>query len=154
MNMENKFNEKFAEFIFAFPDHRNMVLSTSFEDRVTSRMMSIIQSDDCFYFQTDITSRKAEQILCNKKVSLCIDNIQIDGACECIGKPLDNKKFCALFSKHFSSAYHLYTSLENERLFIIHPTRIQKWIYDNDIPYIEIFDCENHKYNRTAYAVK
>ncbi|HBN39051.1 MAG TPA: pyridoxamine 5'-phosphate oxidase, partial [Ruminococcaceae bacterium] len=64
------------------------------------------------------------------------------------------KKFCALFSKHFSVAYQLYTSLGNERLFRIVPVRIQKWIYGNGMPYIEIFDCENHKYKRTAYVVE
>lgn len=152
--MGNEFREKFAGFIFDFSDHRNMVLSTSFEDRVTSRMMSVIQIDGCFYFQANITSRKAEQILRNKNVSLCIDNIQIDGICESIGRPLDNEKFCVLFSKHFSVAYQLYTSLENERLFKIEPVRIQKWIYENGMPYIEIFDCKNHKYKRTAYVVE
>lgn len=152
--MGNEFREKFADFISDFSDHRNMVLSTSFDDRVTSRMMSVIQLDGCFYFQADITSRKAEQILHNKNVSLCIDNIQIDGICESIGKPLNHKKFCALFSKHFSVAYQLYTSLGNERLFRIVPVRIQKWIYGNGMPYIEIFDCENHKYKRTAYVVE
>lgn len=152
--MGNEFREKFAGFISDFSDHRNMVLSTSFEDRVTSRMMSVIQIDGCFYFQADIMSRKAEQILHNENVSLCIDNIQIDGICEIIGRPLDNEKFCVLFLKHFSVAYQLYTSLENERLFKIEPVRIQKWIYKNSMPYIEIFDCENHKYKRTAYVVQ
>lgn len=149
--MNKEFKEKFEQFIAEFSDHRNMVLSTSYNDRVTSRMMSVIQLDGHFYFQADIESRKAKQILRNKNVSLCIDNIQIDGECVLIGVPSENKKFCALFSKHFSLAYKLYTGLENERLFAVKPVRIQKYVYENKKPYVEILDFKDSTHKKIMY---
>ncbi len=149
--MNEEFKEKFEQFIAEYSDHKTMVLSTSYNDRVTSRMMSIIQLDGDFYFQADIMSRKAEQILYNKNVSLCIDNIQIDGHCEIVGIPLKNANFCKLFQKYFSSAYELYSRLENERLFAVKPVRIQKWVYENNKPYVEIFDFQDNTYTKTMY---
>lgn len=149
MNKEVK--EKFKQFITEFSDHRNMVLSTSCNDKVTSRMMSIIQIDGNFYFQADIKSRKVKQILHNKNVSLCIDNIQIDGECVLIGAPSENEKFCGLFSKYFNSAYNLYTGLDDEKLFVVKPVRIQKWVYENQKPYIEIFDLKDSTFKKIMY---
>ncbi len=75
--MEN-FNCKVKEFFDGFGTGKKMVLSTSHNDIVTSRMMSIVLIEGVFYFQTDITFRKYEQIKNNPKVSLCIDNMQIE----------------------------------------------------------------------------
>lgn len=149
--MNKEFKEKFETFIAEFPDRKNMVLSTSYNDEVTSRMMSVIQIDGNFYFQTDIQSRKAQQIRHNKNVSLCMDNVQIDGVCEMIGTPAENLKFLELFSKYFNTAYNLYTKSENERLFVIKPVKIYKWVYQNNKPFTEFFDIKEHTFNRIAY---
>ena len=135
-------------------DHGKMVLSTSLNDQVTSRMMSVIIQNRQFYFQTDITFRKCEQLQYNSNVALCTDNIQIEGICEQIGKPIDYDFFCRLFRQYFSGSYDRYTNLENERLFLVKPCFIQKWIYENGEPFIETFDFKTSKYTKKAYCAQ
>lgn len=69
------FLDKIRLFFSDFGKGRKMVLSTSENNRVSSRMMSIIQIDRIFYFQTDIKMNKYHQIISNNNVALCIDNI-------------------------------------------------------------------------------
>ena len=115
----NTFSDKFEAFLSDFGKGRKMVLSTSENDIVSSRMMSVVQIDGVFYFQTDITFRKYRQLSANPNVALCIDNIQIEGICEEIGQPLQNALFCERFEECFKGSYDAYTSLKNERLFAV-----------------------------------
>lgn len=129
-----------------------MVLSTSEGNRVSSRMMSVVQLDGVFYFQTDRTSHKYHQIVCNHHVALCIDNMQIEGVCEELGHPLEYDPFCDIFQKCFKGAYDAYSSLKNERLFAVKPTFIQQWIYQESIPYIETFEINTQAYKIHKYV--
>lgn len=78
-------------------ESKKMVLSTSLNDVVTSRMMSIVVLNKKIYFQTDRTFRKYKQIKENPQVSLCIDNIQMEGYCEQVGIPSDNAEFVDVY---------------------------------------------------------
>lgn len=148
------FKQRTAELFDEIGEAKKMVLSTSFNDNVTSRMMSIIVMDGEFYFQTDKTFRKYEQLKNNSKAALCTDNIQVEGVCECLGSPLENEAFCELYKKHFYFSYEQYTSLENEILFSLKPIYIKKWIYENGNPYEEEFDFVNETYEKKAYVGK
>lgn len=148
----NRFNGKYDAFLIEFGQGRKIVLSTSENNRVSSRMMSVIQIDGKFYFQTDITMKKYRQIKSNRNVALCIDNIQIEGVCEEIGHPLDNSQFCSLYQKCFQGSFNAYSSLKNERLFAVKPLFVERWIYSDMGPCIEIFDIENKQYNYKKYA--
>lgn len=128
-----------------------MVLSTSLNDVVTSRMMSVVILDGRLYFQTDRTLRKYGQLTGNANVALCADNLQIEGRCEEAGRPLENAAFCAAYRKHFPGSYDAYTALKNERLFSVTPTRIERWIYLEGAPYLEIFDVEARRRCLTRY---
>lgn len=132
-------------------EHRNMVLSTSFEDNVTSRMMSIIILNDVFYFQTDKNSEKYKQLQKNPRASLCTDNFQIEGACEELGHPLENSAFCALYEKYYPDAFKRYTSLAGESLFSFEPAYIKKWIYECGEPHEEIFDFSHKIHEKKKY---
>jgi uncharacterized pyridoxamine 5'-phosphate oxidase family protein len=149
--MSNIFIKKTEEFFADIGTAKNMVLSTSLNDRVTSRMMSVIIYNNKFYFQTDNAFRKYRQIIHNPYVSLCFDNVQIEGRCVELGKPMDNFKFCELYKEYFISSYNKYTKLENERLFIVEPNYIQKWIYIDKKPLIEKFDFITEKYITETY---
>lgn len=129
-----------------------MVLSTSLNDIVTSRTMCIIVLDEKLYFQTDKTFRKYRQLKGNSNVSLCIDNIQIEGYCEEVGIPLESIGFSNAFKRHFGGSYTAYTSLKNERLFVVKPTFIERWLYIDSTPYIEIFDVANKRYSLSQYV--
>lgn len=145
------FSKAYAGFFAEFGESRKMVLSTSAEDIVTSRTMSIIAFQEQFYFQTDKTFRKYSQLIQNPRVALCIDNIQIEGRCKEAGRPLEHAEFARLYQTHFLSSYTRYTSLENERLFIVTPTRIERWLYMDNVPYLEVLDIGNRQYSLERY---
>ena len=56
------FREKYKEFVMEFNNGKTMVLSSSENDKVTSRMMSVVCVDGLLYFQTDKTFRKYHQL--------------------------------------------------------------------------------------------
>ena len=47
--------------------------------------------------------------------------------------------------------YKRYSLLENEVLFEITPTYIERWIYMDSVPFIEIYDILNRKYLLDEY---
>lgn len=144
-------NYRLQEFYEGFGSGKKMVLSTSQNNKVSSRMMSVVLIDGVFYFQTDKTFRKYEQIKDNPNIALCIDNIQVEGVCLEIGHPSNNKEFCTVFEACFKGSYEAYSSLENERLFVVKPTYIEKWEYKDGKPFIEILDIENKVYKNIEY---
>ena len=146
------FKEKYFEFFEKIGISKFMVLSTSKDDFVTSRMMSIIVIDEKFYFQTDKNFKKYNQIIANPNVSLCIDNIQINGICCDVGRPIENKIFCEIFKEKYPSSYQNYSLLESERLLEIEPAYIECWHYIEGVPYIEVFDVKNKKYTMKKYV--
>lgn len=141
-------------FFEEFKNYKQMVLSTSFEDRVTSRMMSVVEQYGIFYFQADIKSRKYQQLCRNANVALCIDNLQIEGVCEEQGPPLEHKIFCKLYMKYFTGSYDAYSHLKNERVFAVKPIFIQKWVYENTKPFIEILNFEKFTYEKKPYIAE
>ena len=146
-----QFKEKLEKLFMDIGSSRKMVLSTSYQDKVTSRMMSIIVLDGCFYFQTDRTFRKYEQMKKNSNVALCIDNFQIEGVCRELGHPSENPDFCEEYEKSFKNSYDRYTSHAQERLFVVKPCYIQKWIYEDGEPFVEAFDLKAGNYSKTLY---
>ena len=106
----NTFSQKYGTFLSEFGKGRKMVLSTSENNRVSSRMMSVVQIDGIFYFQTDATLNKYHQIKSNHNVALCIDNIQIEGICEEMGHPLEHASFCDIFQECFKGSYDAYSA--------------------------------------------
>lgn len=146
-----QFPEKYGAFLEEFGRGRKMVLSTSENGRVSSRMMSVVRINGGFYFQTDIELRKYRQLTANKYAALCIDNIQIEGICEELGHPLGSSAFCEVFRECFRGSYDAYTSLENERLFVLKPLFAERWIYSAGVPSIEKFDIENEQYSCEKY---
>lgn len=146
-------NNKISEFFISFGTHKNMVLSTAANNEVHSRMMSIVCFEEKFYFQTDENFNKCCDIEVNCNVSLCIDNISIEGLCSCIGKPAENKKFCEIFKTAFPKSYELYTNLENEVLYEIVPQYIKLWQYENNEPYIKIYDIKSREIKTEKYLL-
>ncbi len=142
----NDFQEKLQSFFSDFGKGKTMVLSTSADGVVSSRMMSVVQIDGKFFFQTDRELRKYSQLKNNRNVALCIDNIQIEGVCEELGHPKNNAEFRNAFMDCFKGSYDAYTSLENERLFSVDPVFIERWVYADGKPFIETFDFLKREY--------
>ena len=117
-------------------------------------MMSLVLIDGKFYFQTDLNLRKYQQLKSNPNVALCIDNLQIEGICEEIGHPLDNTAFCKAYKQCYKHAFDSYTALKNERLFLVTPTYIERWVYKEKIPYLEAFKIDKKEYQSIRYEGK
>lgn len=150
--METAFAQQKNLFFRQLGEHGCMVLSTSLHDEVTSRMMSFIIQDGKFYFQTDKRFRKYAQLKGNSRVSLCRDNMAMEGICSEMGKPSDFPAFCELYQKYFSASYRRYTDMEEERLFVVTPVRLEKWIYEDNQPYMEILDFQSRTYEKVRYV--
>lgn len=150
--MENNYKIKQKEVFDQIGDHAKIVLASSQNNHVSARKMSFLIKDNLFYFQTDKTFHKYQDIKANPYVALCIDNIQIEGICEEIGHPLDNEEFCEQFKIHFLSSFEAYSHLENERLMVIKPTFIQRWSYINGYPIIEQLYINEEKYSELEYT--
>ena len=146
------FEDMYRAFLQEFGKGRKMVLSTSLQDHVTSRMMSVIQRKGIFYFQTDREMRKYEQLSGNPRVALCIENIQIEGLCREIGRPLEEPEFCCLYEQCFPGSFLRYSALEKERLFAVTPLRVERWLYLGGIPFWEEMDVERRTYIRKEYV--
>lgn len=144
--------KKFESFLVEFTRGKTMVLSSSLNDKVSSRMMSIVCIDGVFYFQTDKTFRKYNQLIQNPQVALCTENIQIEGICTEIGHPLEDCIFCNIYKECFGNSFIKYSSLNNERLFAVTPTYVERWLYIEAVPFIEIFDVEKQEYSLYEYA--
>ncbi len=147
----NDFSDKYRCFLSDFGSGRTMVLSTSEDNIVSSRMMSVVLIDGAFYFQTDVTFKKYRQLTRNPNVALCIDNIQIEGICEELGHPLQFPLFCTRFQECFKGSFDAYTSLKNERLFVVKPTDVERWIYKDGVPFIESFAVSTQEYDLSEY---
>lgn len=147
----NKFKKEYDKFLDEFGKGRKMVLSSSENDRVSSRLMSIVQMNGNFYFQTDKTFKKYSQIVNNPNCALCIDNIQMEGICKEIGHPMSNIDFCNIYQECFNTSYEKYSSIGNERLFMFTPTYLERWIYINDIPFLELYEIERKIYKLAEY---
>ena len=145
------YERKLSELFRTIGKVRKMVLSTSFDNRVTSRMMSFVIFDNKFYCQTDKTFLKYQQIKSNPNVALCIDNIQIEGIAKNIGKPLENKKFINLFKQYYKTSYEIYSFLENEILLEIEPTFIGVWTYKDFIPIREFYNLDTKETKEESY---
>ena len=146
------FTEKYENFLTEFAKGKKMVLSSSENDKVTSRMMSIVCIDGLFYFQTDKNLRKYHQLISNPHIALCIDNIQIEGTCEEIGHPMDNPLFCSKYEECFRGSFKAYSSLKNERLFVVNPMYVERWVYIEGVPFMETFDVKNEEYSLDKYV--
>jgi len=128
------------EIILNLEKNRNWVLSTSYMDQVTSRSMSIINKGLNIYFQTGNTYIKHTQMQQNKNVSLCLNNISIEGIAEEIGswKDENNKELMELYKSVHPGSFESYGALEVQVVYKIKPEKVKLWKYEGGKPFREI----------------
>ena len=149
--MQNKYQQKYTEIFQQIGDHAKLVLATSLNNKVSARTMRFVILEGSLYFQTDKEMRKYQDIKGNPNVALCFSNIQLEGICEEIGRPIEHEDFCRLFQQHFPSSFEAYSQLPNERLFVVRPTFIQRWSYINGSPMIERLYLHEKQYHEEVY---
>lgn len=100
------YDEVEKSFINDLEKHERIVLSTCLENKVTSRMMCFVYFDQSIYFLTGRRSNKCKQIEGNSNVSLCIENIQLEGIATIIGHPSEKQN--ELISNIFGNKFPFY----------------------------------------------
>jgi general stress protein 26 len=138
--MEINYKDLEKEIIMNLEKNKIWVLSTSYMDQVTSRSMSITNIGLDIYFQTHISYVKYNQMQYNKNVSLCFNNISIEGIAEEIGSWKDdkNKELMQLYKSSHQGSFEKYGALEGQIVFKIKPQKVKLWKYLNGKPFREI----------------
>lgn len=128
------------EIVSILEKNKTWVLSTSLNDEVSSRSMSIINEDLTIYFQTNECYLKDNQMKYNPKVSLFYSNISIEGIAEHIGNWLDekNNNLLELYKKNHLGSFEYYGLLEGQVVYKITPKVIKVWKYVDKKPLREI----------------
>ncbi len=88
--MNSELKEKYSAFFDSIEYGNHMALGTCDADRVSVRSMSVVKYMSCFYFQSDVNSRKAHSLRKNNRASLCFGNISMEGYVTEIGHPRDH----------------------------------------------------------------
>lgn len=132
-------------------DNAIMVLATSHNDRVTARNVLIASNGLDLYFFTWGHSRKCIQIRENPIVSLCKDDVQIEGVAEILGRLLDekNKEYADILRNKFPDSVERWEHRPGMVIVRVRPTSIATAgeITDDQI-YLDYVDLVNE----TAYA--
>jgi len=146
------FEEECEAFFKTLGEAKKMVLATCSQNRTTARMMSCIILNEKFYFQTEKSLLKYSQICKNPLVALCTENIQVEGKCRILGRPLENNPFAQSFEKHYAGSFKNYSHMENEVLCEATPSLITLWCYDeHGKPFRKFYNFVDETYNIQYY---
>jgi uncharacterized pyridoxamine 5'-phosphate oxidase family protein len=130
-----------------------MALATSSQNHPTVRLVSCIVYKNKILFQTGTDLIKYKQICENNNVALCVDNIQIEGIANIIGKTNDkhNKEIMETYKEYYKTSYETYSQNEKEILIEVIPMKIVKWDYENGKPYRIFIDINNNLIRKEMY---
>ncbi|MGL4848471.1 MAG: pyridoxamine 5'-phosphate oxidase family protein [Clostridium sp.] len=134
--MRLNYNDLKNEVISNLEKNKTWVLSTALNNNVSSRSMSIINVGLDIYFQTNKCYLKYNQLKENNNISLCFNNISIEGIAEEIGNWTDeqNKELMELYKKVHPSSFKAYGLLDGQVVYKITPKKIKMWKYINGNP--------------------
>ncbi len=134
--MNINYKELSDEIITALEKNHIWVLSTASEGHVSSRSMSIVNKGLDIYFQTHTCYSKHKQMSENPNVSLCFNNISIEGEAEVIGDWRDekNQELLELYKSVHPGSYGAYGLLEGQVVYHIKPRLVKLWKYIDGTP--------------------
>lgn len=147
----NAFWKQAKELFEPLGSSAEMVLATSVEGRVSARTVSLILREGWFYFRTDKTHRKYAQMLQNPHVALCLGNFQLEGICRELTLSADRELFHQAYKEAFPRPFTTYIKEENERIFSIEPVWVQKWVFENGMPYTVVLDFNKEEVQKIPY---
>lgn len=148
------FNSKADELFCKLGTNQIMVLATSANNRVTARSMSFVIDKGKFYFQTEKSFCKYQQIKSNPHIAVCLNNIQIEGECNEIGHPLEERNlfFAEKYEQYYKGSFDKYSHISTETVFEISPALVTLWCYEDGKPFREFYDFNSEVY-RKEYCV-
>lgn len=133
------------EVINILKENKTWVLSTSLNDEVSSRSMSIINIGLDIYFQTNKCYIKHKQMTENNNVALCFKNVSIVATVEEIGSWKDdkNKELMELYKSTHLSSFNAYGLLEGQVVYKVTPKLVKLWKYVDAKPIRQQLDVIN-----------
>lgn len=131
------------EVICILKREKSIVLATSFENKVTARTMSHVNSGLTIYFQTGGDSEKAEQIRNNPQIAFAAANMQIEAAAEICSQPENVEAFLEMYKVKFPEYFKMYSSIPNEIVVKASPSKITLYKYIDGKPCKDLLDVLN-----------
>lgn len=119
---------------------KDMVLATSYNDKVTARSVSIIVNNEKIYFQTANTMEKYYQLTHNCNVGLTKGFYQIEGIAKSIGKWEQHPMLCQQYQAVHPSSYQNYGQLPEEEVIEVTITNIKLWTYEGADVYLTSYN--------------
>lgn len=126
----------------------DMVLATSYQDKVTARTVSTILYNNKIYFQTANDMEKYEQIKNNKNVALTKGFYQIEGHAKSIGRWEEVPQLSELYKTKHRSSYENYGNLKQEEVIEVTITNIKLWSYEDNDVFIIHYDPQTDTINK------
>lgn len=101
----------------------------------------VIHSKSTF-FLTHARSMKSKQIQKNSQVSLCLNNIQIEGHAEIQGHPCieNNKNICEVFQESYSNFFKRFAHMKNAVFIEVKISDIKVWKLEDKKDYSYCLD--------------
>jgi len=136
------------EIIEHLNDTNHLVLATSSNDRVTARTVDFANDGLTLFFMTWEYNKKVRQIKENPQVAMCINEIQIEGKAEILGKPTkgSNAAYIDILRKKFSDLFiDTFTNIPTIVLVRIIPTKIVRFCKIENRFHFQKLDIANEK---------
>ena len=129
--MNNEFLEARINLLSQFDKNGNVVLSSSHNDFVTSRTVTVIPFNNALYF-TSIKrpgAVKMEQIEKNSNVAICVNSIQITGVASILGLVSDdeNAEVMAIYKEKLPESYERFAVVPSCMLIKIDLRASKSW---------------------------
>lgn len=149
---ETSYTELLNEVIELLGNTQEIVVATSYKDRVTARMVYCICDGVNIYLITSKAYTKYKQIKKNKNIALSANNIQIEGIAEILGHPLDkeNEHFKVICEqdRDYIEHYKKYTKYKNSILIKVNPILITLYQGRGTYKYLNLQEKKGYKKGR------
>lgn len=121
-------------------DIKEIVLATSYKDRVMARTINCVIQNTDIYFMTSKAYMKYKQIQKNPQVALSTGNIQIEGIIEDLGHPNENQFFKDLceVNKVDEVYFKQYAHYKNTALLKVSPSLITVYEGNGAFYYLDL----------------
>lgn len=138
------FEEKKAGAMSAVCAQNDMVLATSYNDKVTARTVYCVSDGKSVFFMTSKAYTKYKQIEKNPSVALCFDNMQIEGTAKILGHPVtDANRECISRCVNVTESFLSAAKYKNTVLIEITIDKIEMWV-NNGREYIDFVKNESY----------
>ena len=149
---EINYKEFFYEVVSILSHIKEIVVATSYNERITASTVYCICDDLNLYFITSKAYTKYKQIKKNPNIALAINNIQIKGKVEILGHPSSEgnnyfKEICER-DKDYIEYYNNYSKYKNTILIKVNPMLITVYKGKGAYKYLNLEEKKAYKKGR------